>query len=446
MSIYNDYLTGIEREYEIESFSLENEFNKYNTLFEMTDLQLTQMYNDAETKVFSEGGTYDDLTFLYTEADAEVSGKRQSILSSIFSAITKFFTAIGEKIKKIFSKDSGSDDEVVQAPADLQEKTNKFKQGVDKASAGLAKLKSGDMSGALDILKAAKIPLLLAAGATAGTIAYKKGALKKMADEMGKAKDKLFGLFKSTKSTVENETDTQKQGQAKEALGIFQKLLSYGNDVTNTLTVSITKVKDKVKNSVANIGNKGSKLALADGTGKALKLGTSKDGQAVIATSKGEVGRLTGKKRLAIGMKDDAVDAAKYAGKEVAKDVIRKKGKLTFKINRTTGGVQVIDGKGRSIPTATNALPDSIKQVVAAIKNGTFTGESALFIEALEEILGNDYVYEMVGDEIIITELETVEESVDASNFSVFGCAVDTDEDYMVESEYDELVEIFDSL
>ena len=52
----------------------------------------------------------------------------------------------------------------------------------------------------------------------------------------------------------------------------------------------------------------------------------------------------------------------------------------------------------------------------------------------------------MVGDEIIITELETVEESVDASNFSVFGCAVDTDEDYMVESEYDELVEIFDSL
>ena len=101
MSIYNDYLTGIEREYEIESFSLENEFNKYNTLFEMTDLQLTQMYNDAETKVFSEGGTYDDLTFLYTEADAEVSGKRQSILSSIFSAITKFFTAIGEKIKKI---------------------------------------------------------------------------------------------------------------------------------------------------------------------------------------------------------------------------------------------------------------------------------------------------------------------------------------------------------
>ena len=46
----------------------------------------------------------------------------------------------------------------------------------------------------------------------------------------------------------------------------------------------------------------------------------------------------------------------------------------------------------------------------------------------------------------IRSELETVEESVDASNFSVFGCAVDSDDDYMTESEYEELVEIFDSL
>ena len=48
MSIFNEYLTGIDRELAIEEATFETEFVKYQTMFEMVQLQSEQMQRDAE--------------------------------------------------------------------------------------------------------------------------------------------------------------------------------------------------------------------------------------------------------------------------------------------------------------------------------------------------------------------------------------------------------------
>ena len=87
MAIFNEYLTGEDRILAIEDAKLENEYIKLSTLFEMTNLQLDQMQRDAEMKVFEESGTYDDLAFLYQEADKEVSAQRQNIFPEDYSLV-----------------------------------------------------------------------------------------------------------------------------------------------------------------------------------------------------------------------------------------------------------------------------------------------------------------------------------------------------------------------
>ena len=54
MAIFNEYLTGEDRVLAVEAARYENEWNKLSTLFEMTSMQLDQMRNDAEMKVFEE--------------------------------------------------------------------------------------------------------------------------------------------------------------------------------------------------------------------------------------------------------------------------------------------------------------------------------------------------------------------------------------------------------
>ena len=88
MNIYSNSISDFDREIMIENARLDNEFNRLQIQFEMTNLQLAQMYKDAELKVFKEGGTYDDLAQLMVEADNAVAPQKTGILESIFKAAT----------------------------------------------------------------------------------------------------------------------------------------------------------------------------------------------------------------------------------------------------------------------------------------------------------------------------------------------------------------------
>ena len=265
MSIYNEYLTGEARELAVENARIQNEFDKLYTMFEMTNLQLAQMQRDAELKVFAESGTYDDLTYLLQEADAEVAGQRKNILQRIIEAIGKVINSIVGGIKSIFS--SGSPDQEVEIPVEVVEKTNIITRCVNDAQNGFNKLRQGDFSGAKDLLKALSIPGAVAAVGVGASVAVKKMP-KKQADAMTKTMEdcmnKVKDVFNSVTGKLSSLTDTNQQKDGQEAISPVQKILnvisSIINAIKNAVTNSINKVKDvagNVKDAVT--GNKGEK-------------------------------------------------------------------------------------------------------------------------------------------------------------------------------------------
>lgn len=217
MSIFNEYLTGYDRELAIEESAFDVEFSRLQTMYEMTNLQLTQMQKDAELKVLTESGTYDDLTYLITEAEAEVAEQKKGILARIIDLISKIFSAIGSKLNSLVNK--GNENAIVEAPADAVEKGNALVNAINDIKTGCAQIKSGDWSGALKILNGAKAPAIAAAGCFAANVGikkYKKGELDNLIAKIKQAfdavqsffngiKDKFLGLFKSENADNENQ-------------------------------------------------------------------------------------------------------------------------------------------------------------------------------------------------------------------------------------------------
>ena len=92
--IYMEYLEGEDRDYYIEQSKNLNDMNKGFALLEMVHMQYEQMCKDAELKVLTEGGTYDDLEYLYSEAEAANQEQQDGVLKQIWSAIVNFFKGI----------------------------------------------------------------------------------------------------------------------------------------------------------------------------------------------------------------------------------------------------------------------------------------------------------------------------------------------------------------
>ncbi|MBQ5524446.1 MAG: hypothetical protein IIT93_02880, partial [Paludibacteraceae bacterium] len=60
----DETLTGFEREIAIESAKMDISMQKLDALYEAVDANLQANYKEAELKVYTESGTYDDLAML----------------------------------------------------------------------------------------------------------------------------------------------------------------------------------------------------------------------------------------------------------------------------------------------------------------------------------------------------------------------------------------------
>ena len=108
----DETLTGLEREFVIECTKLDISMDKLNVLYEAVCSTLNANYREAELKVYSENGTYEDLAMLYTEAEKEAAGKQSSILGSILKIIGDLCDKIKNFIVNIFKK------KVQESPSD----------------------------------------------------------------------------------------------------------------------------------------------------------------------------------------------------------------------------------------------------------------------------------------------------------------------------------------
>lgn len=340
MAIFNEYLTGEDRILAIEDAKLENEYIKLSTLFEMTNLQLDQMQRDAEMKVFEESGTYDDLAFLYQEADKEVSTQRQNIFQKIIAWFSNMFATINKKIKSIFNVKSN---DIVDVPGETVEKVGAIEKAYNQMKNGLAKLRNKDYSGALDILKVVVIPAGIVGGGVAAGVKIKKmkkGECDALTSRLNKIKVEIENGWNTIKTDLLHIKDTKKQTDAKESIGPLQKIINVINSVISSISSAVMKAVNGVKDGVEK----------GIDTVKGLVSGNKNDQK--------------------INEEKQSIKNDKFAGQH-NNVTIKRFGQFEYRIDRTTGKVTKVDKKGNETDVPENEVPQQFIKLVKRAKAST---------------------------------------------------------------------------
>lgn len=146
MSIFNGYMSQAEREIEI--FENMNEIynKKVGLMIEAVETQLETNFLEAECKVMIEGGSYDDLSYLYMEASKDAEEKKKGV----FASIKSWITSILNKIRDFFSEKFGKtalDKLPQQTEADgrFAKQYEIFKKIFDILTAPFKKIKEGKL-------------------------------------------------------------------------------------------------------------------------------------------------------------------------------------------------------------------------------------------------------------------------------------------------------------
>ena len=118
--IFKSYLSEEERAIAIEESAYEIQMAKLNAMYEMVDKNLELNMLEAEAKVLTESGTYDDLDYLYEEANKEAAEKKEGIISKIIGVVKQIWQAITNTITNFFSKNKD-----VEGEAEVDENDEK---------------------------------------------------------------------------------------------------------------------------------------------------------------------------------------------------------------------------------------------------------------------------------------------------------------------------------
>ena len=116
MSTINSYMSEIEKELYLFDTDCKIESNKISLMIEAVDNKLETNYLLAEKKVMLENGSYEDLTYYYTEANEEAKGDREGV----FTRIKNFFIKIKNGIVNFFKKIFGKEDMEGDAPQEFE--------------------------------------------------------------------------------------------------------------------------------------------------------------------------------------------------------------------------------------------------------------------------------------------------------------------------------------
>lgn len=178
MDFYNskrvDYKALVSN-WEKEDAYLGNKLDRLFTMYEMAQCETEQIHRDIETKIYVEGGTFEDLDYLYTEAEEQNNEKKVGLLTKIIN----FFKGLIDKIKKKISSLFDNDDDIdVEVPKEQLGMIEKIIEHFNKIKAAFSKIISGNiLSGLGDLLGAAKFEFA-AVGSVAAIVTLRKSKLK----------------------------------------------------------------------------------------------------------------------------------------------------------------------------------------------------------------------------------------------------------------------------
>ena len=131
--IYNAYLKDKDREYAIESAKEDLQFSRYAVMLNMIDDRLELNRKAAELKVLEESGTYEDLKYLYTEAENEANQQKVGVIQSIVNGIKQAIHAITSAIANA-TKSTKNPNEIVEVGGVEWDNSNKIINGWNEIS------------------------------------------------------------------------------------------------------------------------------------------------------------------------------------------------------------------------------------------------------------------------------------------------------------------------
>lgn len=161
--------------WEKEDTYMGNKLDRLFTMYEMVQCETAQTYRDIETKIYVEGGTFDDLEYLYTEAEEQNNEKKVSLLTKIIN----FFKGLIDKVKKkIASLFDNEEDIDVEVPKEQLGMIEKIIEHFNKIKSAFSKILGGNiLTGLGELIGAAKFEFAAVGGAVA-LVTLRKSKLK----------------------------------------------------------------------------------------------------------------------------------------------------------------------------------------------------------------------------------------------------------------------------
>lgn len=212
-----------------------NEASRLDTILEMTQLKYNQTIDDINTKIYVEGGTFDDASYLYTEAEAETNAKTGNIFMKFIDTVKKIFTGLITKIKSMMGMLPDEDIEVKKQDA---EHVNIITSHFQKIAHAFDLAKQKDFVGAAKQLGLALIPEL---AVITGVVVLKKSDLLNKCDLLSKVSNKAISILGDIKAFLDKNPLF---AALKPAVNALKEFAQKGVDLANNLFSSIHKGKD----------------------------------------------------------------------------------------------------------------------------------------------------------------------------------------------------------
>lgn len=213
-----NYNTLVSR-WEKDDAYMSNKLDRLFTMYEMVKYETEQIHRDIETKIYVEGGTFDDLDYLYTEAEEQNNQQKVTLLTKIINFFKNIIAKIREKITSLFG---GNEDVDVEVPKEQLGMIDRIIEHFRAIKAAFSKILSGNiLSGLVELGNAAKFEFV-AAGTVAVYATISKSKLKE--------KYKVLQDINDTIDNCLNRVDGFMKKNIKEG-GILDKLINGVKDL-----------------------------------------------------------------------------------------------------------------------------------------------------------------------------------------------------------------------
>ena len=271
--IFKSYLSEEERDIAIEESTYKIQMAKLNAMYEMVDKNLELNMLEAEAKVLTESGTYDDLDYLYEEANAEAAKKKEGIIAKIVGVVKTIWGKITSAITNLLSKCGIIKDEV-EVDANDEKRMNALNAiwGKVKQVLNFVRNNGGKIAVSIAVLGTGIIAGLELFGKEGGKVKKPSSVVKGWIQNI---KSKA-GEVTSALSSAGGDGDEKKKGL--EILSeVGEKLKSWIDSLTSKVTGAISSAKEAITgksdtNGEKNDGvNPGDKEGLSDKQEGSLK-------------------------------------------------------------------------------------------------------------------------------------------------------------------------------